>query len=46
MPAKYRIKKAMIGWNVTCPCGGWLEKAMTFDGAVALFLRMLKEKTC
>jgi len=43
---KYRIYKAWCGWNVVCPCGGWLQKDMTFEGAVALFNRMLKDKTC
>lgn len=46
MAMKYRIYKAMLGWNVVCPCGSWLEKAMTFDGAVSIFQRMLKDKTC
>jgi hypothetical protein len=43
---KYRIYKAAIGWNVVCPCGGWMEKAMTFEGAVRVFEQMLKNKTC
>ena len=44
--SKYRIYKARIGWNVVCPCGSWLEKSMSFEGAVALLLRMLKGKIC
>lgn len=43
---RYRIYKAEIGWNVVCPCRSWLEKAMTFEGAVVLFNRMLKAGTC
>lgn len=43
---KYRIYRAMIGWNVVCPCGSWLEKAMDFEGARKLFQRMLAERTC
>ena len=43
---KYRIYKAMIGWNVVCPCGSWLEKSMTFEGAVVLFQQMLRGKVC
>ncbi len=46
MVNKYRIYKAIIGWNVVCPCGSWFEKAMTFEGAVLIFQRMLREKTC
>lgn len=43
---KYRIYKAQFGWNVVCPCGSWLEKAMTWEDARALFQRMLKEGVC
>lgn len=43
---KYRIFKTEIGWNVVCPCGSWLEKSMTFEGAVLLFNRMLKGGVC
>jgi hypothetical protein len=43
---KYRIYKAMIGWNVVCPCRGLLYKAMTFEGAVELFYWLLKGQMC
>lgn len=43
---KYRIYKAEIGWNVVCPCRTWLEKAMSFEGALWLLERMLKGKVC
>lgn len=44
--AKYKIYRAQIGWNVVCPCGSWLEKAMSFEGAVFLFERILRGRVC
>lgn len=43
---KYKIYRAMIGWNVVCPCGSWLEKGMSFESALWLFQRMLRNKVC
>ncbi len=43
---KYRIYKAMIGWNVLCPCGGLLRKTMTWAGALGLAEEMIRGKHC
>ena len=43
---KYRIEKREIGWLVLCPCGSWVEKAMSFESAVLIFQRMLKMRVC
>lgn len=43
---KYRIYKARIGWNVLCPCGGYLQKAMSWAGAVDLCREMIRLRLC
>lgn len=43
---KYRIYKAQIGWNVLCPCGGYLQKAMSWERAVDLCREMIRLRMC